>query len=265
MKTTTLYLLLIFTFIFVSNTFSQVYRKIRPLQSNCEEIKEILNIGNCEYPQTRYENEKYVVKINFLTEQPKKFDEICWNIKERKVESVEVVFKKGVPISLFDSSLTFVKNTNNDIGTRIYENKEKGILAYVQQDIIDAVIFKPSPSDYKMYSYPCKSKDRGDGIDFSGLLLLDRFWSLSPREEVSKFNNISNEVLTYLKNRPETYVYIVFYYNRKKDIILGEKKASKIKRHLEKSGVKINKLNIHNGGREKRSEVAIYLSETTIT
>lgn len=235
-------------------TKSQGFKDIILMQSKCEDVKRILNVKECTYPQSKYEKENFHIRIQFTKKEPTKNDKICWNVPAGTVLSLKVSYKMPISLSEFEYPLKYVKGPVNDIFTMIYENKERSIEAHVINNYITSVFYLPTEADYKKFSYSCNSPDEGDNVELPDKWI-ECYWNISPKEE-EKILKYSIEVLS--ESVLNEGIYIVYYYKNKNDKIIGFEKAKRAKKFLENNGLVSEKIKIFNGGREKKSKIVLY-------
>ena len=244
-------------------TYSQGFRGLVPLSSTCEDVKRILKVENCKYPNSRYEFPDGEVSIYFVKKEPAKFDKLCWKISPDKVESIFFQPRQDIPLTEFEPKLEFIELASDDSHiAKTYGNKERGIEAYVIFDLILQILYKPTLTEFQKFSYPCSSPDAGDGINFSGVLQFDRYWNLSLKKEKIKLKEMLPTLIEETKPRSSGKIYIVYYYKNRKDIKLGLEKAKRAKQYFEKGGIKPDRISIYNGGLVEGSPIiAIYLAD----
>lgn len=242
--------------------YSQGFRGIVPLYSTCQDVKRVLKVENCKYPESRYKFTDGEIIINFVKKEPTKFDKLCWKISPDKVESIFFQPHQDIPLSEFEPKLEFIEPYAGDIPiAKIYGSKERGIEAFVIFDLIRHIRYKPTPTEFQQFSYPCSSPDAGDGINFLGVPWLDRYWNFSLKEEKIRLKAIRQVLTTDIKYQPYLNIYIVYYYKDKKDIKLGLEQAKRAKHYFVKGGIKSKKIMIVNGGLIGSPQIVIYQTE----
>jgi hypothetical protein len=156
-------LLLLLTFFTISliPCSAQDWKKIVPLVSTCENIKKILAVNECAFPQMHYETPNYSVSISFST------DEDEWNVSSETVVFAIVIskelklledFAKDFETDLKDYKITPVGDLPD---FKHYRNEKRGI-DFEAQNVKDNLFYVGSfrlfPS--KENSNKFKSKTR---------------------------------------------------------------------------------------------------------
>lgn len=157
MKTVNLYVLSFVIFCFTGLVSAQGFKGLIPLESTCEDVKRILNVEKCSYPLSVYSLKDYIVGVYFKTETRSEDDKWCYKVPVGTVTSFDMSLNKGIPIKDFEYKLKFAEKLENDIVTIVYDNREKGVRAYVQNGVITNAFFGPTPEQRKKYAYECKS------------------------------------------------------------------------------------------------------------
>lgn len=233
---------------------AQGYNGIIPLQSKCEDVKRALKVKECSFPVSEYRFERFRISIWFTKNTPDKKDRICWNVPTGTVTSIRVSYNTPIPLSKFEPSLKRVKGPIDDIFTDLYENKEKSLEAYVNNEFVNHVVYLPSELDRKTLSYACNSLDEGDKIELPSTWL-ERYWNIPKKKE----EEILNYTIVSLNNNPIcNQIYIVYFYKSETDKMEGLKQAERAKIYLENQGISSDKIKIINGGKGEKSEIVLY-------
>ncbi len=238
---------------------AQGFRGIVPLKSNCEDVKRILQVEKCTFPQSIYRLEDFNVVVNFTTDKPRKKAKICFKVPARLVSSLTVSYHKPFPLSEFEYEVKYIEGPFGDINTTIYGDKEKGVEVFTINSQVSYVGYIPTEMEYQKLSYPCKSPDAGDDIELPSDWF-DRYWNLPPKKEKARMRDITPVIKETEENfQRSIQVYLVYYYNRKNDKKSGFEQANRAKKYLEIYGINPKKIKIINGGKEDKSEIVIYL------
>lgn len=154
MKTMKRYFFLIplIIFLFFKSSYCQNFDKIVPLQSTCDDVKQVLNVDKCDFPQSIYRLKEFTIVIDFAEEKFSEKKKIFCNVPPKTVFSFSVTYNKYILLKDFEHKLTLVRDLNNDIGTIAYENKEKGITVFGDSEYIGEVIYLPIPENFRKYS-----------------------------------------------------------------------------------------------------------------
>lgn len=234
------------------------YKGIKPLHSNCKDVKQILNIKECKFPVTKYKTKELSIYIEFTKTKPSKKDKICWNVPSGTVLQIEVLYKKTIPVSSFEFPLVFVDGPIDDVNTMLYENKQKSIQANVFNNYINYVKYLPNIEKKEKLSFPCpKHPNAGDDFE-TPTVWIDRYWKITEKEEHKKLNHLIYET----KIQPlYKKVYIVYYYKNRNEKEIGYKQAESAKSYLESQNMPRDMIKIYNGGKSKKSEIVLYLVE----
>ena len=135
-------LLLLLTFFTISliPCSAQDWKRIVPLVSTCEDIKKILDVNECAFPQMYYKTPSYRVLISFSTDK----DE--WNVSSETVVFV-IVSPKELKlledfVKVFETDLKDYKVTPvSDLpDSKLYRNEKRGI-DFEAQNVIDNLFF----------------------------------------------------------------------------------------------------------------------------
>src|SRR4051794_19030737 len=81
------------------------WRGVSPLHSSCEDVKRVLGVQTCTYPASKYEFEKYYVKVSFSTGETCLKDPLAWKVPKGTVLSVTVSPKVQMSLSDFGLQL----------------------------------------------------------------------------------------------------------------------------------------------------------------
>ncbi len=88
---------------FGNDNSNQEWRKITPLFSNCMDVKEILGVKECEFPNSKYKFPKYRISITFSTGN----DE--WNVPKGTVLEIGVSLKELIKLDDYEKNLVNYK------------------------------------------------------------------------------------------------------------------------------------------------------------
>lgn len=135
---------------------AQGFKGIIPLESTCEDVKRTLNVEKCTFPFSIYYLKDFTISLHF-EKKPSESDKWCYKVPVGTITSFTVSYNKRLPIKDFEYELKFAEKLENDIGTIIYENSEKGVAVYVQNEVITDAMFGPTPEQNRKYLYECKS------------------------------------------------------------------------------------------------------------
>ena len=116
--------------IFGSDILTQEWRKLTPLVSTCEDVKKILSVNNCQFPNSNYKFSNYNISLTFST------GEDGWNVSEGIVLNVGVSLKKLINLNDYEKDLGNYKILPVDDlpDYRRYINETKGIELLVTKD-----------------------------------------------------------------------------------------------------------------------------------
>lgn len=237
----------------------QGFRGIVPLKSDCEDVKRILQVEKCTFPQSIYRLKNFNVVVNFTTDKPSKEDKICFKVPAGLVSSLTISYHKSFPLSEFEYEVKYIEGPFGDINTTVYGDKEKGIRVFTIDGHVSYVGYIPTEMEYQKLSYLCKSSDAGDDIELPSNWF-DRYWNLPPKKEKTRIRDITPIIKKTEENfQRSMQVYLVYYYNHKEDEKSGFEQATRAKKYLEIYGINSKKIKIINGGKEDKSEIVIYL------
>lgn len=146
--------------IFVS---AQGFKGIIPLESNCEDVKRILKVDKCTFPQSIYFLKDFWIRVNFVSIKSNKTDKICYKVPVGNVTSITVSYNKKILLSEFEYKLKYAEGPFGDIDTFGYESSEKGVSVLVNEDmfgnkVISTASFIPTIEQHRKFSYECNKK-----------------------------------------------------------------------------------------------------------
>jgi hypothetical protein len=119
--------LLIYLSLFTVPSFAQDWQKIVPLKTNCEELKKILGVEECEYPVSDYKFKEFNINITFSTKAN------GWNVSKDTVFMVLIFFDPAIKLKDFETDFSDYKiKPETDFPGLIYTNEKKGILFVTQ-------------------------------------------------------------------------------------------------------------------------------------
>lgn len=165
MKKVNLYVLYFVFFISAGFASAQGFKGLIPLESTCEDVKRILKVEKCSDPYSVYFFKDFIVGVYFKTDPPSEEDRWCYNVPTGTVTSFTFSFNKRIPMEDFEYELKFAERIENDIVTIVYDNREKGVGAYVHNGLITRAFFGPTPEQRKKYAYDCKSACKQENHD----------------------------------------------------------------------------------------------------
>lgn len=148
----------VITQLFSFSSFGQDFKRIIPLKSTCDDVKNALSVEKCDFPQSIYRLKDFTVVVQFTEEKSSANDKICYKVPPKTVSSFTVTYNKSILLKDFEYELKLLGDINNDIFTVAYENKEKGITVLSNNGIIEEVIYGPNVENHRKYSYPCSTK-----------------------------------------------------------------------------------------------------------
>lgn len=100
----------------------QEWKKIVPLKTNCEDLKKILEVKECNYPVSNYKFEKFSININFSRKDD------GWNISSDTVIDATIILHELINLKDFEIDFTdYQIKPETDIPGLIYRNNKKGI------------------------------------------------------------------------------------------------------------------------------------------
>ena len=131
-----------------------------PLESTCEDVKRILKVQECTFPQSVLFLSDFWVTLNFVSNRPAEPDknQFCYNVPNGRVQSYTIAYNKPFPLKDFPYELTYVKGPFGDIRTVAYENRERGIKVLSNNGKINTVSIVPTPRQRQKFAYSCSEK-----------------------------------------------------------------------------------------------------------
>jgi len=108
--------------ILAANSPAQDWRSLKPLTSNCDDVKRILDVKTCSFPVSSYEFPKVRINITF------KVDPNNRNSVKAPISRILISFTELVKLTGFESNLSeFRVGPDGDIGDgKIYKNDAAG-------------------------------------------------------------------------------------------------------------------------------------------
>src|ERR1700752_116546 len=140
--------MLIFTvLISCGASVAQGWRGIIPLHSTCEDVKRVLGVDKCEYPNSTYQLENETVTISFETcpcPISCSYQSRAWNVPAGTVSGIARQLRKPLPIASFAVDDKWKKLETDFIGELIYDNYEQGIsLSAVNGEVVNVTYYAP--------------------------------------------------------------------------------------------------------------------------
>lgn len=237
-----------------SNAQEEGFKGIIPARATCQEVIDVFKAEDCQYPVSRFKTEDSRIMVEFTTEHFEKKAGICWNLQPHTVIRISARLNNSIPLSDFPYPLTFVRGPIDDIFIREFENKVRGIKAYVLNDRVYQVDYLPKDSDSERFAFPCEFKETIEASDLPSNWI-ERFWE-GGIDEISPVIDVTSRIFD---NRPDyTMLYIVYFHRSEEDKKAGLAKALRTKKAFENSGKFSREIRIFDGGRKKRSEIVLY-------
>ena len=121
-------------FCFCHNTSAQAWKKVVPLVSNCEQLKDILPIKDCNVLYSRLDTPEYDVTIFYSKRTCQEGGQ--WNIPKGIVTDILFTLKPFMRLSAYDGNLKdYVVKLEDDIAdSKIYTNDKLGIQLSIHID-----------------------------------------------------------------------------------------------------------------------------------
>lgn len=150
---------------------AQEWRKLVPLVSTCEDVKNIFKIKTCEFPYMTYETSAYKAQIEFSKDN---FGNECApnnsfrNISKETVLSVSIRLNEGIALKDFEPDLSGYKiEQDGDLADFFrYKNKKTGIefVAVHTEDAensigIGSITLNPSEENDAKFKCPLQWKE----------------------------------------------------------------------------------------------------------
>lgn len=156
-----LFFLPIFFTLLLSPCLAQGWKKIVPLVSTCEDVKKILVVNECNFPEMYYETPEYKISISFSTDK----DE--WNVSKETVTSMIVIsgqklledFVKDFETDFEDYEITPVYDLPK---SKLYRNEKRGIefeARNVKDDLFYVDNFRLYPSKENSKKFKRKTRN----------------------------------------------------------------------------------------------------------
>lgn len=229
-----------------ASVYSQGWRGIQPLSSDCAAVKRALPIAQCT--NGTYQTSEGTVTIAFS-------DGNCesgWNVPSGTVLSLTVHEKTPQQLSKAVPDLTkYTKSTNSHVQSlTYYDNKEEGVSIVVSQDgLIESIFYGPSSRDS---SLRCPSDTNELSLPLTSTKF-DAFGVLGTEVEELRVKNFLTELNVWNSD-----AYIVAYTGRRGGID-GLSRAARIRAYLVKHGVTEDRIFVKDGGLKEESTIELYL------
>jgi hypothetical protein len=146
-------LLVIITTIVAS---AQGWRDIVPLRSNCEDVKRVLKVDRCIFPESEYDLPDFKVIVYFSQNQSCDADPRDWRVPPGTVTSIIISPTKKMRSAELGINLSkYKKLTDTDIvGMERYESREEGVTVELFKGFVQNIFFYPTSKDERLR---CKS------------------------------------------------------------------------------------------------------------
>lgn len=140
---------------------AQGFKGIVPLESTCEDIKRILRVEKCDFPQSIYRLKEYTVSVSFYENKPiGKNKDLCYQIPAGRVIGLTVSYNKHIRIAEFEYELKFAQKLNNDIDTEVYKNEANNVSVFSNNGLVETAIFSATRELHKKYAIECRKSAR---------------------------------------------------------------------------------------------------------
>ena len=151
--------------LFLVPCLAQGFEGIIPLKSTFNDVKKALKVKTCSFPQSIYFLKDFSVTVNFADTKDNKNHKICYKVPDETVTSVAVSYHKPILLSDFGYELKYDSGPFGDINTFFYQNSEKGISVFVNENrfgnkAVSASIFAPTTEQHRKFSYPCNQSPK---------------------------------------------------------------------------------------------------------
>ena len=136
---------------------SNRWRRITPLQSTCEDVKEILKVDKCKFPISEYTLPDFKVMVTFENEtcdtEPR-----AWRVRKGTVTSLAVSPRHEMLPSELDLDLSkYRKRDDGDIvGVEHYDNEDDGISVELYRGYVLNLFLHPRKSEAALRCQPMK-------------------------------------------------------------------------------------------------------------
>lgn len=133
------------------------WRGITPLQSTCEDVKEILKVGNCKVPISEYTLPEFRVMVTFENEtcdtEPR-----AWRVRKGTVTSLAISPRHEMLPSEFGLDLSkYRKRVGSDVvGVEHYDNEDDGISVELYRRYVLNLFLHPRKSEGALRCKPLK-------------------------------------------------------------------------------------------------------------
>jgi hypothetical protein len=141
-------------------SFSQGFNRIVPLESTCDDLKRILGIAECSFPQDVLWLQDYRISVKFTSGSSEKNGKLCYRVPAGRVILIAVSYNVPILIKDFPYNLTF-REKLYDIDTLVYENVDSGVSVTANNGYVATATFVPTPAQHKKFAYPCGKAKAG--------------------------------------------------------------------------------------------------------
>jgi hypothetical protein len=227
---------------------AQGWRGIVPLKSNCETVKRLMEIPQCQ--TGTYQISEGSISISFS-------DGTCltgWNVPAGTVVSFYLHTKSKQKLDdVFPDLSKYVQSFDGDVRQIInYTNPDEGVTIAASEDRTILSIFYGPPKKDSALRCPL------DDSDLPKLPLasykFDQFGVLPTEDEHLRLDNFAIE----LNARPDLRGYIVAYPSRQ-DKSEALARIARIRKYLVKHGIAETRLSVITGGTREESTIELYL------
>lgn len=180
--------LLCFLATFEGVALAQGWRGIKPLRSTCEDVKQILKVEKCEYPDSVLRLEDETVTIKFVTcPCPIACDGLYegWNVPRGTVAGITRELHKTIPVAEFQIISNKWNKTYTDmIGQILYDNHESGItVSAIDGNVVRVTYYAPLEQNKNLLCPKCSSTKRQAAATSAHSLWLKGYGDLNFEEE----------------------------------------------------------------------------------
>ena len=123
------------------------WRGLRPMHSNCEDVKRALKVTTCSPPGGEYDFTTERVRIVFSSVECDRAWQRNWKVPPGTVLSIERHFRQRILLSEFVTDLDQFELAATDDGLQIYSSKEQGISVWALGNEIRHLYYEPTSSD----------------------------------------------------------------------------------------------------------------------
>ena len=193
-------ILLCFLATFEGVSIAQGWRGIKPLRSTCEQVKQILKVDKCEYPDSIYRFEDETVTIRFVTcPCPTVCDGLYggWNVPRGTVAGITRELHKTIPVAEFQiNSGRWSKTYTDMIGQILYDDHEAGIrLSAIDGNVVRVTYYAPLEQNEHLLCPKCSTPERHAGATSARSLWLTGYGDLSFDEEKKHLDKFAMKLL----------------------------------------------------------------------